>query len=94
MKNYDPNICEGIHTIRVTFQQWEYTGHIAFTCGENCHGAIMLDANFLDYDSQDDIDRYAENDCDLKYDEDDDYIPRNLRTRLAKRFRLMDPQMI
>lgn len=71
INNYDPNF-KGTHTIRVTFMQWDYVGHVAFTVGGNCRGATLLDSSFLDSDSQDDIDRYVENDCCFTLHEDDD----------------------
>ena len=30
MKNYDPNIRWGIHTVKVSFQQWDYKGYVTF----------------------------------------------------------------
>ena len=28
MRKYNPNIYKGIHTVKITLQQWEYKGHI------------------------------------------------------------------
>ena len=36
MENYDPNIQWGTHTIKVSFQQWDYKGFIVFEKGGNC----------------------------------------------------------
>ena len=65
---YDPNF-EGVHTIRVTLMQWEYVGHIAFKIGGNWKGASLLYYSFLDCDTQEDIARYTENDCQFAYNE-------------------------
>ena len=66
---YDPNF-QGIHVIRVTFMQWGYVGHVAFKIGGNCKGASLLDCTFLECDAQEDIDRYTENDCKFRFDEE------------------------
>lgn len=58
------------HTIRVTFMYEDYIGHISYKISGNCRGADLLDANFLEYTDQEDIDKYVENDCELKVDED------------------------
>ena len=42
ISSYDPNF-HGVHTIRVTFMQWDYTGHVSFEIGGNCKGAELLD---------------------------------------------------
>ncbi|HIB1875297.1 TPA: DUF5406 family protein [Enterococcus faecium] len=42
MKNYDPNIRWGTHTIKVYFQRWEYKGFITFSTGGNCKGLDVL----------------------------------------------------
>lgn len=42
MKNYDPNIRRGTHTIKVSFQQWDYKGFITFSRGGNCKGLDVL----------------------------------------------------
>jgi hypothetical protein len=69
ISSYDPNF-RGVHTIRVTFMQWDYTGHVSFEIGGNCKGAELLDFTFLECDNQEDIDRYSENDCQFSYDEE------------------------
>lgn len=63
MKNYDPNIWDGIHTVRVTIQLWEYIGHIFKRVGGNCRGRDILDFDF-EYEDAD-----LENDCQLSFDE-------------------------
>lgn len=71
ISSYDPNF-RGVHTIRVTFMQWDYTGHVSFEIGGNCKGAELLDFTFLECDNQEDIDRYSENDCQFSYDEENE----------------------
>ena len=51
ISSYDPNFY-GVHTIRVTFMQWDYTGHVSFEIGGNCKGAELLDFTFLECDNQ------------------------------------------
>lgn len=46
ISSYDPNF-RGVHTIRVTFMQWDYTGHVSFEIGGNCKGAELLDFTFI-----------------------------------------------
>lgn len=66
--NYDPNLNNAIHTVRLTFQQWEYTGHIAFEISGNCKGADIL-ATAID-DLYEDT-KFVENDCKFKFNEPD-----------------------
>ena len=49
MKNYDPNIRYGIHTIKVTFQVWEYSGYVIYQLRGNIKGihAFPTDADDL-----------------------------------------------
>lgn len=42
MKNYDPNISYGTHTIKVYFQQCNYKGFVTFNRGGNCKGLDVL----------------------------------------------------
>lgn len=80
MKNYNVNGYRGIHTIRVTFMCEDYVGHIAYKVGGNCKGATLLNTDFLENDTQEDIERYVENDCCFEYNEDCDcfsYVLRN-----------------
>lgn len=42
MKNYDPNIRWGTHTIKVSFQRWDYKGFVTFRRGGNCKGLDVL----------------------------------------------------
>ncbi|MGC4706367.1 DUF5406 family protein [Enterococcus hirae] len=42
MKNYDPNIRWGTHTIKVSFQRRDYKGFVTFRRGGNCKGLDVL----------------------------------------------------
>ncbi|MGS6445971.1 DUF5406 family protein [Enterococcus hirae] len=42
MKNYDPNMRRGTHTIKVSFQRWDYKGFVMFRRGGNCKGLSVL----------------------------------------------------
>ncbi|EMF0203000.1 DUF5406 family protein [Enterococcus hirae] len=42
MKNYDPNVWLGTHTIKVSFQRWDYKGFVTFRKGGNCKGLDVL----------------------------------------------------
>lgn len=57
MKNYDPNIRWGIHTVKVSFQQWDYKGYLTFIKSGNCKGLDILD---IDADDLYDI-KFKEN---------------------------------
>lgn len=74
MKNYDPNITWGVHTIEVTLQQWEYIGHLIFKNGGNCKGRDVLD-----FDLECLIGRKIENDCNFQYHEEEDYFSATLK---------------
>lgn len=73
LKSYDPNIHSGIHTIEITLQKWEYVGHITQRIYGTCKGNTML--NF-DFDCED---AYLENDCDLKYYEEEECFSATLK---------------
>ena len=66
MKNYDPNISFGVHTVRVTLQRWDYVGHLTQQVHGNCKGSAVLDFDF-ELESE-----FPDNDCNLSYDEDRD----------------------
>lgn len=51
MKNYDPNIRWGTHTVKVSFQIWEYKGYVTYQVHGNCKGNALLDVD--DYDLYD-----------------------------------------
>ena len=42
MKNYDPDSQCGKHTIKVSFQRWDYKGFVTFRKGGNCKGLDVL----------------------------------------------------
>lgn len=44
MKNYDPNIRWGTHTIEVTLQQWDYVGTLQYEIGGNTKGESVLES--------------------------------------------------
>lgn len=64
MKKYNPNINDGIHTVRITIQSWDYVGHIFQKISGNCKGRNVLDFDFECEDAD------LENDCQLSFDED------------------------
>ncbi len=66
MKKYDPNIIKGIHTVKITLQQWDYVGHVIQKIGGNCKGRNVLG---FDFECEDE---FPDNDCQLEYHEEDD----------------------
>ena len=68
MKNYDPNIYRGVHTVKIKLQKWEYKGHIIRRVCGNCKGRNVLD---FDFECED---NFPDNDCYLKYHEDRDFF--------------------
>lgn len=42
MKNYDPNIRWGKHTVKVSFQRWDYKGFVMFRKGGKYKGLDVL----------------------------------------------------
>ncbi len=73
MKSYDPNIDYGIHIVEITLQMWEYVGHITQKIWGNCKGKEILNFDFECEDGN------LESDCNLKYDEDNDYFSATLK---------------
>ena len=47
MKNYDPNIYRGVHTIKITLQIWDYIGHVTQKIRGNCKGRNILSLDFF-----------------------------------------------
>lgn len=92
IKNYDPNFI-GIHTIRVTIMAWDYVGHIAFEIGGNCKGASLLCFEPFECDSQEDIRKYVENDCDFTYDKTADTYSVTLRNEDGKEIIIEDESL-
>ena len=41
-EKYAPNIRLGTHTIKVSFQRWDYKGFVTFRRGGNCKGLDIL----------------------------------------------------
>lgn len=71
---YTPESTENTHTVRITFNNDGFIGHIAFTMGGNCKGADILECgvDYFDTCDADDIARLTENDCKLKLHADDE----------------------
>lgn len=78
LKQYNPSD-KNVHTIRVTFMEQGYTGHIAFEVAGNCCGADLLNADFIESDTQEDIERYTENDCAFHFDEESEWFSATLK---------------
>lgn len=80
LKCYDPNF-QGTHIVQATFMQWDYVGHVAYEMSGNSKGENQLHADFLDLDTQDEIDQYVINDCDFTAhcDEDEYFFSATLR---------------
>lgn len=64
MNNYDSNIYNGVHTIKITLQQWDFVGHIIQKISGNCKGRNVLD---FDFECEDE---FPDNDCDLTYNDE------------------------
>ncbi|MDT6746946.1 DUF5406 domain-containing protein [Enterococcus faecium] len=49
MENYDPNMRWGTHTLKVSFQRWDYKGFVTFRKAGNCKGldVLALDEDYL-----------------------------------------------
>ena len=67
MKNYDPNITFGIHTVKITLQMWGYTGHIFQEIAGNCRGKDVLDFDFEELNNDESF--QYKNDCQMKCEE-------------------------
>ena len=76
LENYDPNITVGIHTVRVTIQQWGYIGHIILKIHGNMKGLGIL--NYFDFEESEGDE---ENDCNLTWVEDVDYFKAVLKDK-------------
>lgn len=70
MKSYNRNIRNGIHTIRITLQAWEYKGHIIEKVFGNAAGRNVIGYDFFEMGFEMET---LENDCDLKYNEELDF---------------------
>lgn len=82
MKNYDnlDNFRKRVHTIRVTFQLEDYKGYIAYEMGGNCQGFEVMDFDISTID-QNDINRFVENNCKFKFNEEYELFSLELRDR-------------
>ncbi len=64
LKNYDPNISYGVHTVRFTLMQWDYVGHISIEIYGNSRGAPLLDPyGYIIDEENEDVKKFVENDC-------------------------------
>lgn len=70
MKSYKPEH-RGTHTIRYTLQHGEYKGTFCTEIGGNCKGGALLDSDV--FEALDNI-LITQSDCELKYNEEDDYF--------------------
>ena len=68
MRKYNPNIYKGIHTVKITLQQWEYKGHIVIKIRGNCKGRSVLDFDFGCEEN------FQNNNCQMKYHKKEDYF--------------------
>lgn len=48
MKKYDQNISYGVHTIKVSFQSFEFKGHVIYEVSGNCKGIDLLSVDSND----------------------------------------------
>lgn len=78
VQSYDPNF-QGTHVIRVTFMMWKYVGHIAYKIGGNCMGGSLLESDFLENETQDNIKHYVENDCNFRFDDEEEIFYATLK---------------
>ena len=73
MKNYDPNIRRGVHTVQITLQQWRYIGNITIEVEGSCRGRSILDFDFECEDGE------CKSDCNLRYHEEGEYFTATLK---------------
>ena len=59
----------------------DYVGHVAFIMGGNCRGSALLKADFLEFDTQEDIDLYMRMTMHLHI------IPMMMHSAILKKFR-------
>lgn len=65
MKNYDPNIRMGVHTIRTTIMCFDYVGHIEKEVGGNCRGRAMIESGLDIFEEFEGETKYMRSDCEL-----------------------------
>ncbi|WP_310603575.1 DUF5406 family protein [Anaerosporobacter sp.] len=80
MENYNLNIFDGIHKVKVTLQQFDYAGHIFQNIHGNCFGRDILSFDFESSEGEE------ENDCDLAYDENYDLFSVVLKNESGDKF--------
>jgi len=69
LNNYDPNIWDAVHVVRVTLTMFNYVGHVAFEIGGNCRGKDILESGL---DFLEDPGVMNENDCQFTFHEDEE----------------------
>ena len=74
MKEYNIDLHEGKHKVKITLQYGKYKGHIIYVIGGNCHGLNINDT--IDFESE--TFEKCEKDCQLTYNEDIDYFTAEL----------------
>lgn len=80
MKNYDLNLRNAEHTMKITLQSDDYKGYVFVKCGGNCKGAEMINFATEYFETCDTEDVKAlENDCNLEFDEDAEYFACRLK---------------
>jgi len=60
--NYDPNINQGTHKVKISLQQWDYKGTVIVEVGGNCKGKSVLEAATELYEEN-----ILESDCNFKF---------------------------
>ena len=65
MKNYDPNIYMGIHTLRITIMNFDFVGHIEKEVGGNCRGKSMIESGLDIFEEFEGETKFMRSDCEL-----------------------------
>lgn len=74
LENYDTDMRFGTHTIKVTFQLYQYKGYITFEKGGNCKGLDILNIDIDDIYEAYDLGGIIENTANLRISDDGDEI--------------------
>lgn len=80
---YNPNIQEATHILRMTLLWHDYVGHISFAIDGNCKGASVLH-EALDFFYEDYMDSVTDNDCQFDYDDVNDVYLLTLQNASGK----------